>query len=104
MVLHIRNRMIRRRPYTVSVETNEQGEIVRAVLNNNKLVATLDISFTEIPLFIHERSALLRLTDISKTAKGEVIGRRLDPNKFTIYIDYDEFNEIKKRKLTGVNK
>ena len=91
--------MIRRRPYTVSVETNEQGEIVRAVLNNNKLVATLDISFTEIPLFIHERSALLRLTDISKTAKGEVIGRRLDPNKFTIYIDYDEFNEIKKKKV-----
>lgn len=93
-----------KRPYTVSVQTDEQGDIVRAVLNNNKSYATLDITFTEIPFFIHERSALLRLTDISKTARGELIGRKLDPNRFTIYIDYDEFNEIKRRKLTGVNK
>jgi hypothetical protein len=86
----------------VSVETDVQGNIVRAVLNDNRQYATFKLAFTEIPLFIHERSALLRLTDISKNAKGELIGRRLEPNRFTIYIDHEEF--IKTKKLTGVNK
>ena len=91
-----------KKPYTVSIETDKQGNIVKAVLNDNRLYATKDLSFTEMPLFIHERSALLRLTDISKTARGETIGRRLEPNRFTIYLNHDEFKEIKK--LTGVNK
>jgi len=95
-------RSIMKRPYTVSIETDKQGSIVKAVLNDNRLYATKDLSFTEMPLFIHERSALLRLTDISKTARGETIGRRLEPNRFTIYLNHDEFKEIKK--LTGVNK
>jgi len=93
---------IMKRPYTVSVVTDEQGIIVRAVLNDNKMFVTKKLSFTEIPFFIHERSALLRLTDISKTIRGETIGRRLEPNRFTIYLNHDEFKEIKK--LTGVNK
>jgi len=102
MVLNIRNRM--KKPYTVLVQTDEQGNIIRAVLNDNKLCVVNELSFTEMPFFIHERSALLRLTDINKTARGETIGRRLDPNNFTIYIDYEEFRKIKKRMLTGVNK
>jgi len=93
-----------KKPYTVLVQTDEQGNIIRAVLNDNKLCVVNELSFTEMPFFIHERSALLRLTDINKTARGETIGRRLDPNNFTIYIDYEEFRKIKKRMLTGVNK
>jgi hypothetical protein len=53
-----------------------------------------------MPFYIYERSALLRLTDISKTARGETIGRRLEPNRFTIYLNHDEFKEI--NKLTGL--
>jgi hypothetical protein len=90
--------------WTVVVVTDKQGNIESAKLNNNKTYSSSLLVLDRMPFYIYERSALLRLTDISKTARGETIGRRLEPNRFTIYLSKDEYYEIKDKMLTGVNK
>ena len=88
-----------KRNYTASVEIDVTGDFVKVILNNNKLYQVRRVVTT--PLFLHERVAMLRLTDINKTANGEIIGRKLSDKLFTIYLTYDEFRNMM---LTGVNK
>jgi hypothetical protein len=91
------------KPYVVTVRTDEIGTILNANLVNNRVHSSIGLRMTDIPLFIYERVALLRLTDISKTATGELIGRKVNPEFFTIYIDKSEHKHMIKM-LTGVNK
>jgi len=88
-----------KRNYTASVEIDVTGDFVKVILNNNKLYQVRRVVTT--PLFLHERVAMLRLTDINRTANGEIIGRKLSDKLFTIYLTYDEFRSMM---LTGVNK
>jgi hypothetical protein len=88
-----------KRNYTASVEIDVTGDFVKVILNNNKLYQVRRVVTT--PLFLHERVAMLRLTDINRTANGEIIGRKLSDKLFTIYLTYDEFRNMM---LTGVNK
>jgi hypothetical protein len=87
-----------KRNYTASVEIDVTGDFVKVILNNNKLYQVRRVVTT--PLFLHERVAMLRLTDINKTVNGDIIGRKLSDKLFTIYLTYDEFRSM----LTGVNK
>lgn len=93
-----------KRSWVVVVETDDQGNIESAKLNNNNTYKSSLLVLGRMPLFIYERSALLRLTDINKTVRGETIGRRLDKNKLIIYLSRDEYYETKNKMLTGVNK
>ena len=86
-----------KRNYTASVEIDVTGDFVKVILNNNKLYQVRRVVTT--PLFLHERVAMLRLTDINKTVNGDIIGRKLSDKLFTIYLTYDEFRSM----LTGVN-
>ena len=88
-----------KRNYTASVEIDVTGDFVKVILNNNKLYQVRRVVTT--PLFLHERVAMLRLTDINRTANGEIIGRKLSDKLFTIYLTYVEFRNMM---LTGVNK
>ena len=88
-----------KRNYTASVEIDVTGDFVKVILNNNKLYQARRVVTT--PLFLHERVAMLRLTDINKTVNGDIIGRKLSDKLFTIYLTYDEFRSMM---LTGVNK
>jgi hypothetical protein len=88
-----------KRNYTASVEIDVTGDFVKVILNNNKLYQVRRVVTT--PLFLHERVAMLRLTDINKTVNGNIIGRKLSDKLFTIYLTYDEFRSMM---LTGVNK
>ena len=88
-----------KRNYTASVEIDVTGDFVKVILNNNKLYQVRRVVTT--PLFLHERVAMLRLTDINKTVNGDIIGRKLSDKLFTIYLTYDEFRIMM---LTGVNK
>jgi hypothetical protein len=88
-----------KRNYTASVEIDVTGDFVKVILNNNKLYQVRRVVTT--PLFLHERVAMLRLTDINKTVNGDIIGRKLSDKLFTIYLTYDEFRSMM---LTGVNK
>ena len=72
-----------KRNYTASVEIDVTGDFVKVILNNNKLYQVRRVVTT--PLFLHERVAMLRLTDINKTVNGDIIGRKLSDKLFTIY-------------------
>ena len=93
-----------RKDYTVMVNTDEVGTILRANLLNNRASVCTRIDLDRVPMFIYERVALLRLTDINKTSTGDLIGRKLQDNQFVVYLDVDEHKRIHKFVLTGVNK
>jgi hypothetical protein len=86
------------RNYTASVQIDITGDFVKIILNDNKLIQAKRV--VTAPLFLHERVAMLRLTDINRTADGGIIGRKISDKLFTIYLTNEEFKSI----LTGVNK
>jgi len=80
--------------------------IVRVTFDSNQVhsiraIDNQDIEFIDIPdlatapKFVSERFALLRLTDVNKSRKGERIGRKLEEDVIVIYISYDEYQQIK---------
>ena len=82
--------------YTLGVTTDMDGEIQYATLNKNKTcTATLIACYTKLPLFVHERIALLKVADSYKAIMLG-IGRRLMPTMFTIYLNANEYKEIYK--------
>jgi hypothetical protein len=59
------------------------------------------VELTEVPLFLAERIALLKLCDINRSNKGGLLGRKLTDHHVVVYLSYDEFVEI--LKLNGVD-
>jgi hypothetical protein len=47
------------------------------------------------PEFVAERIALIKLTDVNKTEKGESVGRKLHEDVIIVYLTYDEYQQIK---------
>ena len=59
------------------------------------------VELTEVPLFLAERIALLKLCDINRSNKGGLLGRKLTDHHVVVYLSYDEFVEI--LKFNGVD-
>lgn len=82
--------------YTLGVTTNLDGEVQYATLNKNKTCeAYLVGSYVKLPLYVHERVALLKMVDSYKAVMLGV-GRRLMPTMFTVYLNADEYKQIYK--------
>lgn len=83
----------------------EKRYVARVVLFDEwKLVDVMDNYTFEIKVFprnnvlpdyMNERIALLRMCDINKQAKGESIGRRTTDDSMLVYLNYDEYIELK---------
>jgi hypothetical protein len=65
---------------------------------NNRNNETFQVMRKDVPLYINERIALLKLCDpkCNNEEEDELIGRRIRQNMMVIYLSYDEFNELKK--------
>jgi hypothetical protein len=81
-------------PYTLGIIYNEDGDVKSATIGSNlgKGGSYRVITQDQLPPYVHERIALLRLTTMKE---GGFIGRRLNPLVFTIYLTYDEYKELK---------
>lgn len=63
------------------------------LLDNSTLRVT-PLGHKQMPDYIEERIALLRMCDVNKTAKGETIGRRTSDTQMLVYLSYDEYIEL----------
>lgn len=91
--------------FVVIVYLHESGDVDWMVVCDNassEKFALPDIS--ECPLFVAERLALLKLTDVNKSDIGESIGRKLNPTSIIIYISYDEYHELKQTRKSANEK
>jgi hypothetical protein len=48
----------------------------------------------QLPDYMNERIALLRMCDINKQAKGESIGRRTSETAMLVYLSHEEYNDL----------
>lgn len=79
-------------PYTLGIIFGGDGNMKSATVGSQGNVGVFGVlPIDQLPPYVHERIALLRLT----TTKEEgVLGRKLNDLVFTIYLTYDEYKEL----------
>jgi hypothetical protein len=50
---------------------------------------------TQVPDYVEERIALLRMCNVNKRKKGETLGRKTNEGILVMYLSYDEYIELK---------
>lgn len=78
--------------YTVVAILTNDGEIDYATVNKNNTCTTTLFYANEIPMFVRERVALLKVGGDNPKVAVEGIGRRLMGNMYTVYLSKDEYN------------
>lgn len=86
---------VRMQRFVIWVRLNEVGDVASVQAQDNGTFETTDIDLSRAPEFVADRIALLKLTDVNKREKGELIGRRLANDVLIVYLDYDEYQQIK---------
>ena len=81
--------------FIIWVDLDETGNVESVQAQDNGSFAVIDLDLSSAPEFVAERIALLKLTDVNKSEKGELIGRKLDNTVLIIYLSYDEYQQIK---------
>jgi hypothetical protein len=81
--------------YVVWVDLNESGDVESIQVQDNENFEVVVFDLYKAPEFVVERIALLKLTDVNKLEKGELIGRKLHDDVLVVYLTYDEYQQIK---------
>jgi hypothetical protein len=90
-------------PYTLGIICEGEGDVKIATIGSNvyKGGRFYTVPNELLPSYAIERIALLRLT---QDKEGGLIGRKLNDLVFTIYLTYDEFQELKELSTTKESK
>lgn len=86
---------VRMQRFVIWVRLNEVGDVVSVQAQDNGTFETINLDLSRAPEFVADRIALLKLTDVNKREKGELIGRRLANDVLIVYLNYDEYQQIK---------
>jgi hypothetical protein len=79
--------------YVARVVLFDEWKLVDVMDNYTFLIARF-LKDMQVPDYMNERIALLRMCDINKQAKGESIGRRTSDTAMLVYLNYDEYTEL----------
>ena len=83
------------RKHTLSLMFDRGDRLRSCILNDNVgLEANSCADVEDLPPYIYERMALLKLTDDLTTV--EHIGRRIGLGYYVVYLDVNEYNEVNK--------
>jgi hypothetical protein len=83
-------------PYVASLLDVDHWRNINVMNNRNN--ETFQVMRKDVPEFINERIALLKLCDpkYNNEDDDELFGRRIRQNMMVIYLTIDEFNKLKK--------
>lgn len=70
------------------------GDIEYVNLLDNASLSTTDMEGAQVPTWVKERVALLRMCDVNRNEKGEGIGRKFTDHMIYVYLTYDEHKEL----------
>lgn len=85
-----------KKPYVVRVVLTDDGGWHHIdVMNNYSFVIYTLFHGTQVPDYVEERIALLRLCEINKRKKGDRLGRKTGDGSLVMYLSYDEYVELK---------
>lgn len=85
--------------YFIWVELDETGDVTRLSARDNLTFEQINMGdISEVPQFVRERLALIKLTGVnnySDSRKRGALGRRVAEDKIVIYLDHSDYNYIK---------
>ena len=85
-----------KKPYVARVVLTDDGGWHHIdILNNYSLVIDTLFHGAQVPDYVEERIALLRMCEVNKRKKGEKLGRRTSDGVLVMYLSYDEYVELK---------
>ena len=83
-------------PYVARVVLTDDGGWHHIdILNNYSFVIDTLFHGTQVPDYVEERIALLKLCNVNKGKRGEKLGRRTSDGTLVMYLNYDEYIELK---------
>ena len=83
-------------PYVARVVLTDDGGWHHIdILNNYSFVIDTLFYGAQVPDYVEERIALLRMCDVNKRKKGETLGRKTNEGILVMYLSYDEYVELK---------
>lgn len=77
------------------VRLDADGVIESVHAQDNVRFDSVWVDMSKVPDYVVERIALLKLTDVNKTQKGELLGRKLEDEVVVVYLTHDEYKQIK---------
>lgn len=84
------------KPYVARVVLTDDGGWHHIdILNNYSFVIDTLFHGAQVPDYVEERIALLKLCNVNKGKKGEKLGRRTSDGTLVMYLNYDEYIELK---------
>ena len=84
------------KPYVARVVLTDDGGWHHIdILNNYSFVIDTLFHGAQVPDYVEERIALLRMCDVNKRKKGETLGRKTNEGILVMYLSYDEYVELK---------
>lgn len=81
--------------FVLLVNLDASGDVVFCTAQDNDTLSIFEFDISTAPEFVAERIALMKLTDVNKSEKGELIGRRYTPELLVVYLTYDEYQQLK---------
>lgn len=85
-----------KKPYVARVVLTDDGGWHHIdILNNYSFVIDTLFHGAQVPDYVEERIALLRMCDVNKRKKGETLGRKTNEGILVMYLSYDEYVELK---------
>ena len=70
------------------------GDIEYVNVLDNVVIKTTDMEGGQVPMWLKERVAMLRMCDVNRDEKGASIGRKFTEHMLYVYLTYDEYNEL----------
>lgn len=80
--------------YMVIAHVWNNGDIEYVNVLDNANLETQDMDGEQVPPWLRERVALLRMCDINRDQRGELIGRKFTEHMLYVYLTYDEHKEL----------
>lgn len=80
--------------YVVIAHLWDTGNIDYISVMDNKTLTTDTMDGRLVPDWVREKVAMLRLCEVNKTGKGEVIGRKFTEHMIYVYLDAEEYKQL----------
>ena len=81
-------------PYLAVAYLGEGGEADKITVMSNIAITVYDLPLNEVPEYLAERIALLKMCNVNKEKIGESIGRKFNESTIYVYLSWDEHKSL----------
>ena len=82
--------------FFIWVKLDTTGDVIELILGDNALLDTVKLpDISEVPQFVRDRLALLKLTGVNRSNIKDIVGRKMSDEMMILYLNRDEYDQIK---------